>query len=124
LHADGLYGWGIVNYYGAGVQQDSAEAERMFRKAAKLGHTEAAMNLAYMLHHGLGASIDYSGAFAYYMQVVHKTGLVEAKLGAAKIIYEHKRYDIMPNALDKALEVRSTETLMPSCERSNRCSLA
>ena len=66
--ADSLYQRALKFDWGRGVPQDKAEAERLYRKAARVGHAGAMRNLGYMSEYGDGVPKDIGDAFRWYQK--------------------------------------------------------
>ena len=52
---------------GEGVEQDFAEAMRLYRKAAEKGYAKAQYNLGVMYENGRGVEPDYEEAMQWYI---------------------------------------------------------
>ena len=57
---------GDAYYYGTGVEQDYAEAIRLWRLAAEQGNAFAQYNLGDAYHYGEGVEQDYAEAVKWY----------------------------------------------------------
>ena len=58
--------WAAPTYHGDGVEQDYAEAVRLWRLAAEQGYALAQNNLGYAYYNGDGVKQDYAEAVRWY----------------------------------------------------------
>jgi len=72
-------------FKGNGVTQDSSNAARLFRLAAKQGLKKAQFNLAYMYHNGIGLPQDYTLACVWYKAAADQ-GHSEARKALNKLL--------------------------------------
>jgi TPR repeat protein len=75
---------GTLYYNGQGVNQDYAEAARLFRLAAEKGDPYAQSNLAYMCEVGEGVPQDYQEAAKWYLKAAEQ-GNVQAQFYAGRL---------------------------------------
>jgi hypothetical protein len=74
-----------LHLHGLGVPRDPREAVRLYRLAARQGHTEARFNLALLLERGTGARPDAAEA-VHWFEAAAEDGRVEAMLQAARLL--------------------------------------
>ena len=73
-----LYCSGVCYSFGEGVAQDTKQAARYFRAAARKGDAKAEYNLGYYYEHGKGVSKNKKSAMRWYEHAAEH-GDVEAK---------------------------------------------
>lgn len=66
------WAWGHVLYFGLGVENNEAEAARMWLLAAQQGHPRAQNDIAWMYDNGRGVAQDFVQAARWYREAVNQ----------------------------------------------------
>lgn len=67
-----VYMLGYYNYYGRGVEQDYAQAEKWYRKAGEQGHLGAQISIGEMYEGGHGVPRDYAEALKWFRRAAER----------------------------------------------------
>ena len=91
-HAEAQYYFGLMYYYGRGVDEDDKVAVKWFRKAAEQGHAEAQDYLGSMYYLGQGVDEDEKEAAKWFHKAAEQ-GHTEAQFNLGYMYYYGRGVD-------------------------------
>ena len=98
----------MLEYYGMGVPQRVNEAVQAWRRAATLGHTQAATNLAVLYMTGTGLPQDDQQAYSWLSAAMSHSPTAHTKWLLGRMLYDGRVAGLSEDAaLGQAAKVRA-----------------